>query len=738
MIQLVQDILIGSLAVQHGVLLENNTEYDDCRNRLDLYLDGFVHSLMGSESKEVIAQQEGNAILRLMIEDGFPASVIASAFTSNERMQNIHKDDIHTHIETVLNKCKSIKAAYDDIKNFSVDKFDNFAQIYKKFTRERIELIGDKLLTARDDQVVAEKIYKFLEKNYETVLRRQFPDDDDRSIQEKMNTASKEIFKQIESFVKDNSLVAAEPGRSKALYAKSVVLSVQHKNKHPSFEISLSDVSKIIYNNKIRMMLARLRRSNSSGSDSDNKSHILAMLSEVERKGCLEAFRTGASFDTVEKAILSVHEREELTTDVAEIKNIINAAKNAYDLERKIISYNTLKYEENDDEKKYEDMYRYSIRRKISSYPSKISRITDTETDDEAIEFILNVNPNICNSPREKGLLCKAISECSPCAQLVSNKDEYAQAHVDKTIRAFKAIIENINSNIICSQFNDMCAVEDEGIAAGANESLKDYKDGRIVLKMLKNKMPEDRIREVISLVADITQKPDNYVDALISHGREVCRRYEVINSSGSEDDSLDARYCLFMKDEISAKDFIRSQADVEFLKEVILNNPDYDKESLIQVIRDNSPLAAEYGRDKGYAEFVQKSAEIAVKDYQDSMLKSIINDVGFKSVINGDIKKTIEEGYNKYLSALKDNKIPSTMDTDRVYFSMLLKSKNAYSGITKDIFVNKEYDIDEMTRPVKDIAKRVNDYVKERKLLEKGKAANDKIREKNRNETEA
>ena len=128
MIQLVQDILIGSLAVQHGVLLENNTEYDDCRNRLDLYLDGFVHSLMGSESKEVIAQQEGNAILRLMIEDGFPASVIASAFTSNERMQNIHKDDIHTHIETVLNKCKSIKAAYDDIKNFSVDKFDNFAR----------------------------------------------------------------------------------------------------------------------------------------------------------------------------------------------------------------------------------------------------------------------------------------------------------------------------------------------------------------------------------------------------------------------------------------------------------------------------------------------------------------------------------------------------------------------------------------------------------------------------------
>ena len=109
-----------------------------------------------------------------------------------------------------------------------------------------------------------------------------------------------------------------------------------------------------------------------------------------------------------------------------------------------------------------------------------------------------------------------------------------------------------------------------------------------------------------------------------------------------------------------------------------------------------------------------------------------------YDATINGDIKKTIEEGYNKYLSALKDNKIPSTMDTDRVYFSMLLNSKNAYSGITKDIFVNKEYDIDEMARPVKDIAKRVNDYVKERKLLEKGKAANDKVREKNRNETEA
>lgn len=737
MIRLVQDILIGSLAVQHGVFMEKNTEDEECRERLDLYLDGFVHKLMGSESKGVIAQQEGNAILRLMIEDGFSASVIANVFTSNERMQNIHKGDIHTHIEKVLDQCKAVKSSYDDIKAFSVDKLENFAQIYKKFTKERIDLIGDKLLTVRDDQVVAEKIYKFLEKKYETVLKKQFPDDSEMAIQEKMNAASKEIFNQIESFIKDNSPVAAEPGRSASLYAKSVVLSVQHNNKHPSFEISLSDVSKMIYNNKIRMMLARLRRANSGVSDSDNSNHILSMLTEVERKGCLEAFRTGASFEIIENAILAVHERENLSTDTDEIKHVIEAAKNAYDLERKIINYNTLKYEENNDEKKYEDIYRYSIRRKISSYPSKISKITDSETDDEAIEYILNANPEICNSPREKGLLCRAVSECSPGAQLVSNRVEYAQAHVDKMVRSFKAIMDSRNSNILCSQFNEMCAVEDEGIAAGANESLKDYKDGRIVLKMIKNNMAEDRIREVISLVTDTVKKPDNYVDELISHGREVCRRYEVISSSDEDSDSLEARYCSFMKDELEAKDFIRSQADVEFLKEVLLDNI-CDRDTAREIIRNNSPLAAEYGRDDNYAEFVLKSAEIAVRDYQENMLKNIIEEIGFKSRINGDLKKTIEQSYNNYLLALKEKRIPSTMDTDRVYFSMLFKSSNCYKGISKDLFSNKDYDVDEMMKPVKDIAKKINDYRNEIQNLKKEKAANEKVRTKNETGTES
>lgn len=707
MINLIQDILISSIAAQHGVFMEKDTaEQQYCNDKLNLYLDGFVSKLIDSESKDIIAQQEGNAVLKLIIEDGFSPAVVAKAFTSNERMQNIHKDNIHNYIESVLSQCQNIKSVYDDIKSFSVSRIENFAQIYKKFAKERVDIIGEKLLTVHDDQVIAENVYKFLEKHYESVLKKRNPEDSENVIQEKMKAASHEIFKNIEGFIKNNSPVANEPGRSASQYAKSVVLSVQHQNNHPSFTVSLNDVSKVIYNNKIRMMLARLRR---SSGDMDSKNHIISVLSEVERKGCLDALRSGATAEIIEKAIFSVHERENLSLD--NISNIINSAQNAYELEKKIINYNTVMYEENNDEKKYEDMYRYSIRRKISNYPSKIIKITESETDDEALEFILNINPEICSSPREKGLLCRAISECSPGAQLVSSREEYAQAHVDKAVRNFRNFMESQSSNILFNEYNEMKIVEEAGVA-GTSVSLKNYNDGRVVLKMLQNKMDEKRIHEVVSLVADISNKPDNYVDKLIEHGNEVCRRYDLIRSSDDESDSLESKYYSFMKYELSTKNFIRSQADVEFLKEIILDY-DYDKETISKVIRENSPLAAEYGRNEDYSDFIVKSAEMAVKDYQESQLRSIIDKVGFKSGINGDLRKTIKENFDEYNSLLKENRIKNSVDTDRVYLSMLLKTKNTYPGIVNELFNDRGYDSNEMAKPVIDMSKKIKDVMK-------------------------
>ena len=269
-----------------------------------------------------------------------------------------------------------------------------------------------------------------------------------------------------------------------------------------------------------------------------------------------------------------------------------------------------------------DDLYKDAILRRVQDCPSTAGILTAPFVDRDAVENLLTHYPDM-----ERRELEDALHFNSPRALMPGIGVDYPMRVMDEVEDRMEAFAEQQKKRQeFRKEMEASLQSEKDAFTAGGPTWNLALCAGLAAVRMLQTGYTP------MDVLPALVQPPDIMEDEagkIVEGASNVVSRMEYIQQytplSDTEKEKVDDRAEL-AKDEYRRlyqavqedRDRLMSDLDVEIARNMILS--EHEKSDVIEAIREASPVAAEPGRGKDYAEYVAKQAEIAIEKEQERL----------------------------------------------------------------------------------------------------------------------
>lgn len=639
-------------------------------------IDNLMSKYTSYEKSKVGLYQDGEIALALVIKDGYDLGLIDKVIQKNTPNK---KADNEYFIK--LKKCiAKTQKRYKEIEDY-IGKLDTPADVYRKCANEYLKKTGTLILNAADEQKIIEKMYDSII-NKLKLHKPQFAGNSDR-LDLLIDSQIKPFLRQA---IAEASPVYTEPGRDCEQYVTSVIAEFENNCKSALIQSSIyypatlkSYLKKInIYNEKITAYISQ---------------HDEAFKDSLVAKELLEEHH--APVNIIRAIVENISDKTRENIDKYQYaKEIISYAQDCLHSEKEIANLESrpeLLQQKTIVETglTLKQVFQYMMKERLDAYPSFALEMTEPFADRDAVEKL------ICRYHGfDKSELKRAIIEASPRAKLPSiNKDNYAEQIIKEAEERLKKIDKKQQYNAAMQQkFNTLRGLASEGVYENLNP-MSSFKDGRIAIKMLRQKMDYSDIHKFLIKLADVEKVTSaaDYATEILTAAKLVLNKEDAISNyhqaAGINNTCKDI-YMKKMNCKYKSKGFIEPTMDIQTMSE-ILAETNFSANEVKQVILDNSPIAKEPGRDAGYAEYVTNQVQLEKKQQEEKINRYIITPRLFIESFNKN--SACEEEYNyqrkKMIAELKINWLPAM---DVMLVSALLTAGYSKNELKRTLNTNK------------------------------------------------
>lgn len=421
-------------------------------------------------------------------------------------------------------------------------------------------------------------IYYILAKRYMAMTKTKLLSSRDDEAIAKMLLKNRLSPKQTESILEKASPVAAESGRDKTKYAVSIMeLAKESLSKEASCTTGEVETA---------FLVLSLKYSEEKLNETPSR------INQLICRNLLQKYPAPKILMVLKKNAVPLPEKIMLAAK----KSLLS--ENAIIYANENISQNA--------EKNLADLYRLAIKERLKTYPSVIFKLTSLERDidERAAEKLINKYPAL-----DLIKFTEMIALYSPIAVLEDNPFEYAKEIVNGAKKRLKE--SEVQYSDVKQEYSRHVGFIAEGVTA--EQKLTMYLHGRAALRMLMNQTEAEAVKAAIIAVADTDGDKNEYAENIVRCAEEVQRRIieleEAKNSPPrkSEDEYKCELYELYKK-----KKFMQTSMDIEAAKSLLKKGT--PSGSIREIIHRCSPLAAEAGRDKDYAAFIDERARESLR----------------------------------------------------------------------------------------------------------------------------
>lgn len=552
--------------------------------------------------------QDGQIAISMIEKDGFPKEVVKEV---------LHRHSLHLH--ATQDYFDVLDASMDDIHNryAKISAFDlskpitNEREMYLKFAKKRMQKNGGVLLSGSDDQKIFRSIYAQL-------LRGMRKQEKDLSL---LPDFLEQVLKPaLIKAVRENSPVYAEAGRNQDVYLTGLLTELrnhiqeQEQRHSNNAYVETSDLFEKYAQDYEKKEIHRLSFLDHQFRDS------------VITKKLLEA-RQAPEFimrAICEHTYYQLGEGGKFASMGEYAKFILQQAEESLHAEKMIQNFELQPIPEGatlaDTGLSVKDLYRQVLKERIEAYPSFGLELSESFADRDAVEKIFHRFPS-CDRLAVK----EAILACSPRAQLPGIPDSYADSILQSALKRLERVEDRKKEQMEFEKnYNKLRGLSTEGVQG--ESPMNRIKDGKIALKMLRQHVPKDDILSFLVKFSQETAEKAKKIPAkkilfyamtivaaaeLVLHREQLLAMFDPsLLSSGTncQVDMLGKMHAQYAMDPS-----IRTDTDVNAMRQMILEKK-YPRTEIKETLLSVSPSAAEPGRDRGYADYVERMAEESIR----------------------------------------------------------------------------------------------------------------------------
>ena len=541
----------------------------------------FYLSRAGSGSLD--EAQEGGIVLS-MLDGGFAPEVVEKVLLDNSAA--LRDDSVQSR--TLVDNCLEIRRFYHTLKKAVSPSSIHRGSLgaYKYFAGE------------------------YMRKNKLTALNVQ----GDRAIAGQMLAAG--LSEDFVSKALRHSPIASEPWRNKMQYIGAVLSQVKELAKRQKYADDRYMLTASMYDDKIgRLLEAVQRKARAYGILASR-----AYCDGIVARELLEEHQLRSNVERVinKKSPEAKKARGLLTYGT----NIVTAALGVLRAEHALLNDSLHPIPEVSTfaelkERGFSigDLYKEAVHRRIMTYPSTAGMLTAPFLDRDVVEKLMTRYPDI-----ERKELENAIRENSPRAQMSGISKEYPSIVLDNVNERLELLAQQEKrQEEYRKKMEERTQTEKEAFTAGSHTWNLAFCTGLVAIRMLQEG------HSAMDILPALVQPPDIMEpDAvrIMSSAENVLSRLDYIRQYNpiSDYDKSDTESKVLACDEYirlyqSAqfdKERLMSDLDAEISKNLILKG--YNREDVLETIKEQSPVAAEPGRNPDYSSYVVEQAELAIE----------------------------------------------------------------------------------------------------------------------------
>jgi hypothetical protein len=525
--------------------------------------------------------QEGKVALSMLLQRHYMPDIIAAVLKNHScfsRDKNV--------IEAFIEKCNQVKTRYLEIKKVhepvrtAVEAYLLAAKKYMAYNRISV-------LNGKDDQNLAQQLLK-------------------------MNLPMEEIMQAL----RQASPVSVEPGRDPDSYLHVIMTCVEDAaQRKKNYLDKKYQLTAAIYDQKMESKDAFLHEKYKHGIEQNRTLYDGLVARELIEEKHLDVNVRRVILDKSPQA-KKVNPNNPNRTPEGYANWIVRAAHKVIDTEKAILTFT----KEIPSERSYQslqnrgitlsDLFRKAYFERVQAYPSVAGKLTSGFMDKDICEKLLSRFPDISRTDLEN-----VIHECSPRAQMPGIPLVYPVLVMDETVRRVETQnLHKAHTESIQSEYNRQYGLAAEGVNATANMAA--YQQGRAALSMLTAGVSSAEIKQ--AMFDDLAQEaiPDKfgYIENIMEHASNVYARMQALETINSTDKATTAQevYMHRLADQAKNRKAVHSSMDIDIMSEMLYENK-FTAAEIRTVIKENSPIATEAGRDP---EYVEQFVEPRARDY--------------------------------------------------------------------------------------------------------------------------
>lgn len=600
---------------------------------------------------------DGRIAIAMIMDDGYPLSLINKVLREHSLCQNADT----TYFSQLETSLRAVEVRYNRIIHFNPEQdITNTDTMYLRFAHKRLKECQNTHISGQDELKIIEELYYKIFANEKLRANR--------------DAVMEDIFyPAIKQAIIENSPVYIEPGRNKEEYLQSIIESFMAKlTKDYILTEQCYKKQQEIAEQNINEFLTL---------------HNNLFIDSIIAKNLLEEHH---SLKNIKKAILQ--NSKQIVNDEKYADIIIERAASSLRAEKEIQNFKpsaigTLR-------SSVKDLFLQMLKERIEAYPSFVFELAQPNTDRDAVEKLLKRFPE-CNRSELK----TAIAETSPRAKLLGDSQHYAEQVlklVDERIDQLRK--RNKDKTEFENQYHKLRGLANEGVQS--DNPMNSLKDGRTAVKMLRQGISQDDVREILTNIAKSAAiaAPAVYagkilIKALATLAREQnIADFSGIAANSQENSTCEAAYTKKMQRQYKQAGIIKTSMDIETVRQLILEET-FSKKEIKETVLNHSPNAVEPGRDDSYADYVENMAQAEI-DREKEKLQRYIPMPRLNH--DKDIKKEYDYQARKLMQMIK---LPFCMAMDTIIGQTLLSEGFTALEIAKTMnensrLLNPEQDI--------------------------------------------
>lgn len=529
---------------------------------------------------------DGSIAITMLMDDGYPLALVNQVLRRNSICKNTNE----SYFNQLEDSLKAVKERYERIMRFNPEQdVTDTNTMYLKFAHKRLEECQSRLFSGQDEQKIIESLHDKIFANEKLMANH------DAVMEQVFNPAIREA-------IKENSPIYIEPGRNKEEYLKSVLEDFMASYK-----------AKALQSEQNYTLTEKYYRQQQELEDQNINEfmylHTNSIIDSTIVKNLLEEHH---SVENIKKAIMLNSKTENKDEKYADL--ILSRAQDSLHAEKEIQNFELATISTDVSDVKSTEMtvtmlLKQMLKERITAYPSFALELSKPSADRDAVEKLLKRFPDC-----DKDELKKAILEVSPRARLLGDKN-----YADKVLKLVDERIKKLQKrNEVKNEFeikyNKLRGLANEGVQS--DNPMNSLKDGRIAVKMLRQGISQDDVKEFLTTIAKgaALVTPAVYATTILAKATAtLAREQDIANFAGISADAPEITcadaYTEKMQRQYQKTGIVKTGMDVETVRQLILEEH-YSKNEIKEIVLTRSPNASEPGRDESYAEYIEKMAQ--------------------------------------------------------------------------------------------------------------------------------